>query len=60
MLGSGSHQPPRDERVLAAALVALYPFALQGREATTEELADWDLLRERYLGLGRCRRSPLT
>ncbi|MDH3708019.1 MAG: hypothetical protein OES57_18290 [Acidimicrobiia bacterium] len=54
MLGPGSNRPPRDEKVLAAALVALYPFALHGRSATTEEVENWEELRQRYLGLQRC------
>lgn len=52
MLGPGDDRPPRNERMLAATLVALYPVVLHGRAATSEELADWDALRARYLGVG--------
>ena len=58
VLGPGPNRPPRDEKVLAAALVALYPFALHGRPATEEEVEDWDELRERYLGVASCITRP--
>jgi len=60
VLGPGSNQPRRDERMLAATLVALYPLVLHGRSATDQDVDDWDGLRARYLGVDRRRKSRPT
>ncbi|MGI9603252.1 MAG: hypothetical protein ACR2QE_15295 [Acidimicrobiales bacterium] len=60
VLGPGSTNPPRNERVLAATLVAFFPFALHGRSATSEEVERWDELRSRYLGVDHCHDAQST